>query len=56
MEEVTAHKVRWNLYSTVEEAEYAELKQEFKPIFKEIDYKFKGVNGFYKFFEETSCL
>ena len=56
MEKITAYKVSGVLYETSEEADYAELKKSFKPIFKEIEYKFKGVNAFFKFFEDNFLL
>lgn len=56
MEKVEAYKVDGCLYETKEEAEYAELKYEFKPVFKEIEYKFKGVNAFFEFFEKNFLL
>ena len=56
MEEITAYKVKNHLYETKEEAEYEELKYSFKPIFSKINYKFKGVNDFFKLFEDNFIL
>lgn len=56
MEKIEAYKVGSSIYETKEEAEYAELKYEFKPIFKDIEYKFKGINAFFEFFENNFFL
>lgn len=54
MEKIFAYKVRGELYETIEEAEYEELKQAFKPRLKDIEYKFKGVNAFLNFLKIIS--
>ena len=52
IKEVTAYKVRGNLYLSKEEAKYADLKDDFKKLLKEQEYSFKGVNEFYSWFEK----